>query len=267
LTKPKDQIIQYLAAQQQAGKPLGKILLLAGPAGVGKSSFAASVAEAIGRKFGYIPLGGVRDVALIQGFQRTYVGSKPGILVKLLKELEVINPVVLIDEVDKVAHDDYRGSILYALLAVLDSDQNKRFIDHYLEIPIDLSQVMFICTANSLDLPRPLLNRMRVIHLSSYTELEKFQIAQKCLIPNNLKEHNLQKGEITFQNQAIMDMIRYYTWEAGVRKLNMEIQTIIEKFSEQLIKKEKEKLVVSPESLKDYLGKKKYEFTRKLKTS
>lgn len=268
LNKPKEKVIQYLAAQQQANKSLGKILLLTGPAGVGKSSFAESVAKATGREFIYIPLGGAQDVTLIQGFQRTYVGSKPGMLIQKLKEKGVINPVILIDEIDKVARDSYRGSLFYALLAVLDSDQNKKFIDHYLEVPVDLSQVMFICTANSLeDLPRPLLSRVEIIHLSSYTELEKLQIAQKYLIPNKLKELNFQKGEIVFQDQAIMDIIKYYTWEAGVRKLNMVIQTIIEKFSEQFIKKEKEKLVVNPESLKDYLGKRKYEFTKKQKIS
>ncbi|CAI2199077.1 997_t:CDS:2, partial [Funneliformis geosporum] len=267
LTKAKDEIVWHLAAQQQADKPLGEILLLTGPAGVGKSSFALSVAEAMGRKFGEISLGGAYDVNLIQGFRRTYVGSMPGRLVQILKEEGVVNPVILIDEVDKVTHDSHRGSLLDALLAVLDSGRNKKFVDHYLEVPIDLSQIMFICTANSLDLPRPLLNRMKIIPLSSYTELEKFQIAQKYLIPNNLKKFNLQKGEIIFQDQAVMDMIKYYTWEAGVRKLNMEIQTIIKKFSEQFIKKEKEKLVISSENLKDYLGKRKHEFTEKEKSA
>jgi len=265
LIEPKNEIVQHLAAQQQANKSLGEILLLTGPAGVGKSSFAKSVAEAMGRKFGDISLGGAYDVNLIHGFIRTYIGSEPGRLVQILKETGVINPVILIDEVDKIGHDSHRGSLLYALLAVLDSDRNKKFVDHYLKVPVDLSQVMFICTANSLNLPRPLLNRMKIIRLSSYTELEKFQIAQKYLIPNSLKKFNFQKGEITFQDQAVMDIIKYYTREAGVRGLNINIETIIKKFSEQFIKKEKEKLVVSSENLKDYLGKIKYEFTEKQK--
>jgi ATP-dependent Lon protease len=153
LAKAKDEIIQHLAAQQQAGESLGQVLLLTGPAGVGKSSFAASVARSIGRKFGKISLGGSYDVNLIHGFTRTYTGSEPGHLVQILRKTGVINPVILIDEVDKVGHDSYRGSLLYALLAVLDSSQNKEFVDHYLKVPINLSQVMFICTSNSLDLP------------------------------------------------------------------------------------------------------------------
>lgn len=266
LSEIKERVIEYLAARQKADKPLSQVMCLVGPPGVGKTSLAASIAEATGRKFVSISVGGTRDVAEIQGHRRTYIGAMPGKIIQSMKKVQVINPLFLIDELDKIS-SDFRGDPAYALLEILDPNQNKKFIDNYLgeEVPYNLSEVMFICTANSLDLPLPLLDRMEIIFLSSYTEIEKFQIAKEYLIPENLKKYNLTEAEINFEDGTIKEIIKHYTREAGVRELNRKIQTIIRKFIVQLIQKEKEKLVITIDNLKDYLKKKNYEFTQKQK--
>jgi ATP-dependent Lon protease len=267
LLEIKEKIIEYLAAQQKANKSLGQVVCLVGPPGVGKTSLAASIAEATGRKFVSISVGGVRDVAEIQGHRRTYIGAMPGRIIQAMKKVKVVNPLFLIDELDKISND-FRGDPAYALLEILDPNQNKKFVDNYLgeEVPYNLSQVMFICTANSLDLPLPLLDRMEIIHLSSYTEMEKFQIAKKYLIPESLKKYKLNEKEMAFEDQAIKEIIKHYTREAGVRELSRKIQLIIRKFIVQLIQQEKEKMVITTDNLKEYLKKKNYEFTQKQKS-
>ncbi|CAG8535088.1 1741_t:CDS:2, partial [Paraglomus occultum] len=268
LSEIKEKIIEYLAAQQKANKSLGQVICLAGPPGVGKTSLAASIAEATGRKFISISVGGVRDVAEVQGHRRTYIGAMPGRIIQAMKKAQVINPCFLIDEVDKFS-SDYRGDPAYALLEALDPNQNKKFIDNYLgeEVPYNLSEVMFICTANDeREIPLPLLDRMEVIRLSSYTEIEKFHIVKEYIIPESLKKHNLNAGEIVFEDQAIRDIIKHYTREAGVRELNRKIQTIVRKFIVQLLQNRVDKAVITPDNLmKDYLKKKDYEFTSKIK--
>jgi ATP-dependent Lon protease len=265
----KERIIEYLAAQQRAEKTLGQVICLVGPPGVGKTSLAYSIAEAIGRKFVSVSMGGIRDVSEIQGHRRTYIGAMPGRIIQAMKKAQVINPCFLIDEVDKIS-SDYRGDPVYALLEILDHNQNKKFIDNYLgeEVPYDLSQAMLICTANDeRDLPLPLLDRMEIIRLSSYTETEKFHIAKEYLIPESLKKYNLNSKEIDFEDQAINDIIKHYTREAGVRELNRKIQKIVHKFIVQLLQKKKKKILITSKILVDYLKKKDYEFTLKQKTS
>jgi ATP-dependent Lon protease len=187
LPESKEKIIEYLVDSQKSREPLSKVLCLIGPPGVGKTFFASCAAEAMGRKSAIISLGGMNDVAEILGHRRTYLGAMPGRIVQTMKRLQVNNPLLIFDEVDKISQDNFRGNLSYALLAVLDPNQNKKFIDNYLgeEVPLDLSQVMFICTANSTDLPSPLLDRMEIIFLSSYTEVEKLRIAKQHLIPKN----------------------------------------------------------------------------------
>lgn len=270
LIEIKEKIIEYLAAQQKANKSLGQVICLVGPPGVGKTSLAASIAEATGRKFTSISVGGVRDVAEIQGHRRTYIGAMPGRIIQAMKKAQVVNPCFLIDEVDKFS-SDYRGDPAYALLEALDPNQNKKFIDNYLgeEVPYNLSEVMFICTANDeREIPLPLLDRMEVIRLSSYTEIEKFHIVKEYIIPESLKKHNLNAGEIVFEDQTIRDIIKHYTREAGVRELNRRIQAIVRKFIVQLLQNRVNKAVITPENLtKDYLKKKDYEFTSKVKST
>lgn len=266
LSEIKGKIIEYLAAQQKAGKPLNQVICLVGPPGVGKTSLASSIAEAMGRKFVSISLGGARDVAEISGHRRTYIGAMPGKIIQAMKKVKVINPCFLIDEIDKIS-SDYRGDPASALLQVLDPNQNKEFKDDYLgqEVPYNLSEVMFLCTANTLDLPLPLLDRMEIIRLSSYTEVEKLHIAKEHLIPENLKKYNLNSGEIVFEDQAIRDIIKYYTREAGVRELNRKIQVIVRKFIVKLLQNLEKKTVITPDNLKDYLKKRIHEFTPKQK--
>jgi ATP-dependent Lon protease len=269
LSEIKERIIEYLAAQQKAEKTLGQVICLVGPPGVGKTSLAYSIAEATGRKFVSVSMGGIRDVSEIQGHRRTYIGAMPGRIIQAMKKVQVINPCFLIDEVDKIS-SDYRGDPVYALLEMLDPNQNKKFIDNYLgeEVPYNLSEAMFICTANDeRDLPLPLLDRMEIIRLSSYTENEKLHIAKDYLIPESLKKHNLSSKEIKFEDQAINDIIKYYTREAGVRELNRKIQKIVQKFIVQLLQNKKKKLLINSKVLVNYLKKKDYEFTSKQKKS
>lgn len=266
LSEIKERVIEYLAAQQKASKPLNQVICLVGPPGVGKTSLATSIAEATGRKFVSISVAGIRDVAELLGHRRTYIGAMPGKIIQAMKKVRVINPLFLIDEIDKVS-SDYRGDPIYALLEILEPSQNEKFVDNYLgeEVPYDLSKVMFVCTANTLDLPLPLLDRMEIIRLSSYTEMEKFHIAKDYLLPESLKKYNLSSEQITFEDSAIIDIIKYYTREAGVRELNRKIQLIVRKFIVQLISDKVEKVVITSKNLFDYLKKREYEFTLKQK--
>jgi len=268
LSEIKGRIIEYLAAQQKAGKPLSQVICLVGPPGVGKTSLATSIAEATGRKFISISLGGVRDVAEISGHRRTYIGAMPGKIIQAMKKVQAINPLFLIDEIDKMSsYYGHQGDPVYALLQVLDPSENKKFVDNYLgeEIPYNLSEVMFVCTANTLDLPLPLLDRMEIIHLSSYTEMEKFHIAKDYLLPEILKKYNLSSEQIIFEDSAITDIIKYYTREAGVRELNRKIQLIVRKFIVQMICNKIQTITITSKNLPDYLKKRKYEFTQKQK--
>ena len=222
LEKVKDRIIEYLAVQARTNKLKGPILCLVGPPGVGKTSLGKSIAKATGREFVRQSLGGVRDEAEIRGHRRTYIGSMPGKIVSNLKKAGTSNPLFLLDEIDKLGQD-FRGDPASALLEVLDPEQNDKFQDHYLELDLDLSGIMFVTTANSLNLPQPLLDRMEIIRLEGYTEDEKVEIAKRHLLPKQVKEHGLKKGEFELTEEGLRDLIRYYTREAGVRTLEREI--------------------------------------------
>ncbi|MFV0627478.1 MAG: endopeptidase La [Alphaproteobacteria bacterium] len=261
LDKVKERIIEYLAVQARADKVKGPILCLVGPPGVGKTSLGQSIAKATGRNFVRVALGGVRDEAEIRGHRRTYVGSMPGKVVKGMKKAETSNPLFLLDEIDKLA-SDWRGDPTSALLEVLDPEQNSTFSDHYLEVDYDLSDVMFVTTANSLNMPGPLLDRMEIIRLSGYTEDEKLQIAKRHLLPKIFKENAVKKSELEIVDEAIIDIVRYYTREAGVRSLERELSTIARKaIKEILLSKEKAKKVkVNSKNIEKFLGVKKFRF-------
>lgn len=260
LEKIKERIIEYLAVQQRVKRVKGPILCLVGPPGVGKTSLGQSIANATGRTFIRIALGGVRDEAEIRGHRRTYIGSMPGKIIQKLCKAGVKNPLIMLDEVDKMAMD-FRGDPAAALLEVLDPEQNHTFNDHYLEVNYDLSDVMFIATANSLEIPEPLLDRMEVIRLAGYTDAEKLQIAEQYLIPKQYKLNGLKPNEITITKNAIEDIIKYYTREAGVRNLEREIANICRKVVKELVKgKKTQKASVSSRNIEDYLGVKKYKF-------
>ncbi len=260
LEKVKERILEYLAVQQRVNKIKGPIMCLVGPPGVGKTSLGQSIARATNRKFVRISLGGVRDEAEIRGHRRTYIGSLPGKIVQNLAKVKVRNPLFMLDEVDKMSMD-FRGDPSSALLEVLDPEQNHRFSDHYLEVDYDLSEVMFIATANTLNIPAPLLDRMEVIRLSGYTEDEKVHIAGQYLIPKQLTNNGLKQEEIAIQTAAVRDVVRYYTREAGVRNLEREISKICRKVAKQLLlKKSEARVTISPKNLDKYLGVRRFRY-------
>ena len=260
LEKVKERILEYLAVQTRIKKVKGSILCLVGPPGVGKTSLGRSIARATSRKFVRMTLGGVRDEAEIRGHRRTYIGALPGKLVQNLAKVGVNNPLFLLDELDKMSMD-FRGDPASALLEVLDPEQNHTFQDHYLEVDFDLSNVMFVCTANSLNIPIPLLDRMEVIRLSGYTEEEKMNIASSFLVPKQIKDHGLKKGELEFTSPALRDIIRYYTREAGVRGLEREISKISRKVVRKILSDPKTDSVrLRRASLSEFLGVRRFRF-------
>ncbi len=260
LEKVKERILEYLAVQQRVKKSKGPILCLVGPPGVGKTSIGKSVARATNRKFTRMSLGGVRDEAEIRGHRRTYIGSLPGKIIQNLSKVEVRNPLFLLDEIDKMAMD-FRGDPASAMLEVLDPEQNNTFGDHYLEVDFDLSDIMFVATSNSLNIPGPLLDRMEVIRLPGYTEDEKKNIALRYLVPKQLNANGLKDDEISISDAAILDVIRYYTREAGVRNLEREISKICRKVVKSIVLgKAKSKIAVTPRTLEKYLGVKRFRY-------
>ena len=259
LDKVKDRIIEHLAVQTRTKKVKGPILCLVGPPGVGKTSLGKSVARATGREFVRVSLGGVRDESEIRGHRRTYIGSMPGRVIQSMKKAKYNNPLFLFDEIDKMGQD-HRGDPSSALLEVLDPEQNDTFNDHYLDVDYDLSDVMFITTANSLNMPQPLLDRMEIIRIPGYTEDEKVEIAKRHLIPEQTKEHGLKKSEFSLNEAALRDIIRYYTREAGVRGLKREIASLARKVLKTIVAKEAEKIDVTPKHLDELLGVKKYRY-------
>jgi ATP-dependent Lon protease len=266
LEKVKERIVEYLAVQQRVDKLKAPILCLVGPPGVGKTSLGQSIARAINRKFVRVALGGVRDESEIRGHRRTYIGSMPGKVLQSMTKVGVKNPLFLLDEVDKIGQD-FRGDPSSALLEVLDPEQNHTFVDHYVEVEYDLSDVMFVATANSLNIPAPLLDRMEVIRLAGYTEDEKVNIAMRYLLPKQLKTHGLKDDEISVSESAIRDVVRYYTREAGVRSLDREISKISRKVVKQLLTskaknaaKAPRKISVTPRNLDKYLGVRRFDF-------
>ena len=260
LEKVKERILEYLAVQQRVKKLKGPILCLVGPPGVGKTSLGQSIAKATGRKYVRMALGGVRDEAEIRGHRRTYIGSLPGNLVQKMAKVGVKNPLFLLDEIDKMS-SDMRGDPASALLEVLDPEQNNSFSDHYLEVDYDLSDVMFVATSNSMNIPGPLLDRMEVIRLSGYTEDEKLNIAKNHLIGKQMERNGLKAKELEITDSAVIGMIRYYTREAGVRSLEREVSKVCRKaVKDILLKKSKDKVVVTQDNLKDYLGVQRFDY-------
>ncbi|WP_016916779.1 endopeptidase La [Rickettsia honei] len=260
LEKVKERIIEYLAVLQRSSKIRGPILCLIGPPGVGKTSLVKSIAEGMGRKYTKLALGGVRDEAEIRGHRKTYLGSMPGKILGQLKKVKTSNPVMLLDEIDKMS-SDFRGDPASALLEVLDHEQNSHFVDHYLEVEYDLSNVIFIATANSHDLPRALSDRMEKIYISGYVEETKLQIARNYLVPKQFKMHKIKKDEITISETAILDLIRYYTKESGVRALEREIGALTRKALKQILADKSVKhIAIDSNHLEEFLGAKKYNF-------
>ncbi len=260
LDKVKERILEYLAVQQRVNKLKGPILCLVGPPGVGKTSLGQSLARATNRKFVRMSLGGVRDEAEIRGHRRTYIGSLPGKIVQNMAKVKVRNPLFMLDEVDKMSMD-FRGDPSSALLEVLDPEQNHAFSDHYLEVDYDLSDVMFVATANSLNIPAPLLDRMEVIRLAGYTEDEKVNIATRYLVPKQRKNNGLKDSEIAVSDSAVRDIVRYYTREAGVRSLEREISKIFRKVAKELLLgKKRAKITVGAKNLEKYLGVRRYRY-------
>jgi ATP-dependent Lon protease len=259
LEKVKERIVEYLAVQQRANKLTGPILCLVGPPGVGKTSLGKSIAKATGREFVRVSLGGVRDEAEIRGHRRTYIGSMPGKIIQSMRKAKSSNPLFLLDEVDKMGAD-FRGDPSSALLEVLDPEQNHTFNDHYLEVDYDLSSVMFITTANTLNIPPPLMDRMEIIRIAGYTEDEKVEIARKHLIPHAIVKHGLDAKEWSIDDEALLTLIRRYTREAGVRNLERELSNLIRKAVKELMTSKKKSIAVTATSLGDYLGVPKYRY-------
>jgi len=259
LEKVKDRIVEYLAVQARTNKLKGPILCLVGPPGVGKTSLGRSIARATGREFVRQSLGGVRDEAEIRGHRRTYIGSLPGKIVSNIKKAGTSNPLFLLDEIDKLGQD-FRGDPSSALLEVLDPEQNNKFQDHYLELDYDLSDVMFVTTANSLDMPQPLLDRMEIIRLEGYTEDEKVEIAKRHLIPKQMEAHGLKAEELVFTDEALRKMIQHYTREAGVRTLERELAKVARKSLRQILEGKTEKVELTLGNLNEFLGVRKYRY-------
>ncbi|MEK5181517.1 endopeptidase La [Paenibacillus odorifer] len=260
LEKPKERVLEYLAVQQLVKKLKGPILCLVGPPGVGKTSLARSIARSLNRKFVRISLGGVRDEAEIRGHRRTYVGAMPGRIIQGMKTAGTINPVILLDEIDKMAAD-FRGDPSSALLEVLDPEQNNTFSDHFVELPFDLSNVMFVTTANVVhNIPRPLLDRMEMLFIPGYTELEKLQIGSRYLLPKQKKNHGLAEDQLIIEDDSLLRIVREYTRESGVRNLEQQIAALCRKAAKQIVSEEKEKVIILPDDIKDYLGASKYRY-------
>ncbi|HAD41726.1 MAG TPA: endopeptidase La, partial [Plesiomonas shigelloides] len=262
LARVKERILEYLAVQSRINKVKGPILCLVGPPGVGKTSLGQSIAQATGRKYVRMALGGVRDEAEIRGHRRTYIGSMPGKLIQKMAKVGVKNPLFLLDEIDKMA-SDMRGDPASALLEVLDPEQNSTFNDHYLEVDYDLSDVMFVATSNSMNIPGPLLDRMEVIRLSGYTEDEKLNIAQRYLLPKQIERNALKPNELTVEESALIGIIRYYTREAGVRSLEREISKLCRKAVKNLLlDKSLKSITINDKNLKEYLGVQRFDYGR-----
>ncbi len=259
LDKVKERIVEYLAVQQRSAKLKGPIMCLVGPPGVGKTSLGKSVARATGREFIRISLGGVRDESEIRGHRRTYIGSMPGKIIQALKKAKTTNPLILLDEIDKMGQD-FRGDPASAMLEVLDPEQNSTFVDHYLEVEYDLSNVMFLTTSNSYNMPGPLLDRMEIISLSGYTEDEKCEIAKQHLLPKVMKNHGLKAKEFSIADDALLAMVRVYTREAGVRNLERELAKVARKAVTKIVKKEATVIAVNADNLHEYLGVKKHKY-------
>lgn len=259
LEKVKERIVEYLAVQQRSAKLKGPILCLVGPPGVGKTSLGKSVAKATGREFIRISLGGVRDESEIRGHRRTYIGSMPGKIIQSMKKAKTNNPLILLDEIDKMGQD-FRGDPASAMLEVLDPEQNATFTDHYLEVEYDLSNVMFITTANSYNMPGPLLDRMEIIPLAGYTEDEKREIAKQHLLAKQMKGHGLKKGEFRLEDDALTEIIRTYTREAGVRNLERELAKLCRKAVTEIVKGKVDTVVVTKDNLEDFLGVKRFKY-------
>lgn len=259
LEKVKERIVEYLAVQSRTNKLKGPILCLVGPPGVGKTSLGRSIAKATGREFIRFSLGGVRDEAEIRGHRRTYIGSMPGKIVQSLKKSGTSNPLFLLDEIDKMGQD-FRGDPASALLEVLDPEQNAKFNDHYLEVDYDLSDVMFVTTANTLRMPQPLLDRMEIIQLSGYTEDEKVEICKRHLIGKQVENHGLKKGEWSISDEALRDLVRYYTREAGVRNLERELAKLARKSLKRILEGDVKSVHITPENLEEFAGVRKFRF-------
>ena len=259
LEKVKERILEYLAVQSRANKVKGPILCLVGPPGVGKTSLGKSIAKATNRNFVRMSLGGVRDESEIRGHRKTYIGSMPGKIINGMKKAKTTNPLFLLDEIDKLGQD-WRGDPSSALLEVLDPEQNNTFNDHYIEVDYNLSDVMFVCTANTLDIPRPLLDRMEVIRIPGYTEDEKVEIAKRHLIEKKLEESGLKKGEFSINDAALRHLIRHYTREAGVRNLEREISNLARKAIREIMLGKKEEIVVTPKNIEKYAGVPRYRY-------